>query len=577
MKKSTQTSANDLSARLISYGVTAGALMLTGNSMDGQIAYSGIQNLVFDTPGILNPIDLNDDGTTDFEVGLAWDSYILNGFTTYSAFIRNPGTINGWIGNGMAYLLSYSYLISYSRTWTDSVFSYYNLGIASSSWFLGAGNALLGIRFINYIPVPSGHYGWMRINIDARAEEFVVVDWAYEETPNAPIPAGVLTENLIPPEPQLFADVMQPVKNNFTIGINFSEPVTGFEPRDIEVDGGSVVLGSLHSDDQQHFTAVIRPEVEGEIIIKLPGSVASDADGNLNMPAANKLYIDYLAVPIPEFNTNVEEPVSGPFEVELSFSEAVNGMAKEHIFLSNGIIEPGTFVELSPDLYRFKVIPAGTGFIVVELPAGAVTDIDANDNIAATPLILEADLDAPRVDISSSETQPVNGPFEIELRFNEEVEGLHEADLRISNGFVSAGSLATDDQMVYSAGILPDQSGTVEIQLPANAAFDNDGFGNLASDTLRVSAEIIPGTLSDNPKAECSIFPNPSSGTFILETQKHHLGWIASIYSASGQVIFQTTIESGTTELDLSGYPAGIYHLHLASGKEEINERLIIE
>jgi hypothetical protein len=166
MKRSDPSGKDNLAARLTAYGAAAGAMILTAGNLSGQVAYSGIRNLIFDSPGILNPLDLNNDGVTEFNVGLAWDSHIFNAFSTYSAFIQNAGIVNGWIGTQYGvYQMSVGYNIDSFASWTDDVGGYYNLGFAPYRGFLGAGNAIMGIRFTSEGGT-KGHYGWMRVNID---------------------------------------------------------------------------------------------------------------------------------------------------------------------------------------------------------------------------------------------------------------------------------------------------------------------------------------------------------------------------------------------------------------------------
>jgi hypothetical protein len=566
-----------LAVRLTSYGLAAGALALTSGNAAGQVIYSGIQNLVFNTPGILNPLDLDFDGTPDFEVGLAWDSYILNDWSTYSAFIHNPGSLNGWIGDGDVFPLSYSYLVSNGASWTSSVMDYYNLGIASSDNFLGAGNALIGVRFVRYSPSISGHYGWLRVNIDARATEFVVVDWAYEETHIKPIYAGVLPRNLIPPEPFLTADIVGTVHGNFRIGINFSEYIHGFEIGDIQVTGGSVVPGSFFTDDHQHYSALIHPETEGGIIISIPGSIATDDDGNLNMPGANRLYAYYLEVPAVVLTTPVSQPVTAPFQVMVNFSEEVEDLTEADFLVTNGSIYLNSLIQLNPTQYALTIVPENSGYVVIELPSGTVHDADGHNNLTAEPLNILADLNSPQVVLSTDESQPVHTTFTVNLSFNETVEGLHDSELDVTNGFISAGSLSTGNNKDFTVDIIPDQTGELVIQLPAGKAQDVDGFGNLASEPLTVLANISPVTLPAHQNNRVGFYPNPTSGCLIIDISEDLKNSEIRIYNFSGNTIFQSEIKEVKSELDLSHLSSGIYLVQIRKDKTELMHKLVIE
>lgn len=577
MKKDNSVSNEKLAVRLTGYGLAAGVFAMTGAEASGQLVYSEIQNLTFNTPGILNPIDLNGDGDIDFEVGLAWDSYILNGYTTYSAFIRNPGTINGWIGNGSyAYELSPYYLISSMRPWTDEIFSYYNLGIASSGGFLGDGNAFIGIRFWDY-GNSSGHYGWIRVNIDARATEFVVVDWGYEAQDRQPIFCGVLPADKVPPEPALFTPFTSPVYGNFPISVTFSEYVNNFQHTDIDVSGGIVIAESWETPDNIHYTVMVQPETEGEIIVKVPGSVAVDTDMNDNMPGANKLYLYYLIVPMVEMNAIAEEPVNEPFQVHVNFSEPVNDLSTEDFVVTNASVEFGSLVQHSPTSYEITIIPDRTGYIVLDLPENVVFDGDGHGNLSSESLTIEADLDSPRVVLYTNDTEPVHGVFTLHITFGEVVEGLQESDLRITNGFIGAGTLETTDNMIYTLDIIPAASGEILITMPAEAAFDEDGNGNLASAPLTVLAELPTEAGEFMAEDHFLCYPNPSEGSFNLQVQESLVGSELLIFDTAGTRVFGSRIESPLTEIHAGELSPGTYMVKVIFGENTYSRMITIK
>ena len=577
MKKEYRDQSEKLALRMAGYGLTAGAMAITAGNVSGQVYYSGIQNLVFDTPGILNPIDLNGDGVADFNVGLAWDSYILNSWSTYSAFIHNPGTTNGWIGSYNVFQISEGYYISLSRTWTDNINSYYNLGIAYNSNFLGAGNAFIGVRFIIQGTATTGHYGWIRVNIDAMAEEFVVVDWAYEESHLAHLYCGDIPADQIPPEPDLPKGNRENIFEDFTLNIKFSEPVTGFEITDIQVEGGRAVPGSLQSLDDQNFTVAIHPEEEGRLVVSVPGSMVTDSDGNLNMPGDNKYYVNYIDVPKPLLSTDAAQPVNTPFEVILQFSEDVTDLVEGDFIVSNAHIEAGSLNELDPSQYRFILVPEATGFVMVELPAHSVVDADMHGNLPAEPLILEADFESPRVLLYTNDPEPVDGAFTVYMAFGEPVEGLRESDLRVTNGFVSAGTLATDNNQIFSIEILPAESGEVMVHLPGDAAQDADGNGNIEGEPLVVLAELPSETEPVKSEAEFLCYPNPAAGMFMIHIPPDWTGSTLIIYNNNGLEVFRTEIDQKEMEVNPPSLSPGVYMLRFVLDERSLMKKVVIE
>lgn len=96
--------------------------------------------------------------------------------------------------------------------------------------------------------------------------------------------------------------------------------------------------------------------------------------------------------------------------------------------------------------------------------------------------VLPADT-APAVIVSTTESS-VTGPFEVRARFTSPVTGLALADVEVMNGTVSALSGSGTD---YTFTITPTLEGAVEVSLPAGAATDGGGRGNLASNVLPVT------------------------------------------------------------------------------------------
>ncbi|MBN1950704.1 MAG: T9SS type A sorting domain-containing protein [Bacteroidales bacterium] len=577
MNTDNQKSLKPLAVRLAGYSLTAGALALTTGITSGQVTYSGIRNLGFDEPGILNPIDLNGDGVTDFNVGLAWDSYLLNSYSTYSAFIQNPAS-NSWVGSSSApRILSQLYEVSNSLLFSNNVLSYYNLGWATSGDFLGKGNVFIGVRFIIPDPTPTEHLGWIRVNIDAYATEFVVVDWAYQENELTSISCGKLPLDQIPPEPSLSATATSPVFDDFPVEITFSEPVSGFKESDIEVVGGSVVEGSLASQDKIAYTAMIHPVTDTLITVKIPGSVVTDADGNLNMPGANRIYLEYISIPKVTLSALVEEPVSSAFDITIEFSENVSQLGYEDIVLTNANIEAGSLIKVSPSVYQARIVPEGTGYVLIDIPAGVIEDADLNKNFAAETLIIEADYDSPHVVLYTNETEPVDGSFEIFISFGEPVEGFQESDLRITNGFITAGSLATNDNQIYSVMIIPASSGEVIIHIPEDAALDEEGFGNLASEPLTVMATLGTDALETASAGLLKAFPNPTAGTFQLDIPEAILKGELIIFDARGMEVLREKSLQRTMDFNLSGLSTGLYLIRVQASGQIWQQKLILE
>ena len=104
---------------------------------------------------------------------------------------------------------------------------------------------------------------------------------------------------------------------------------------------------------------------------------------------------------------------------------------------------------------------------------------------------------APQATISKTDETPVNGPFDIEISFNEVVTGLETTDVVLSNAELDETGLTKTGERRWTAQLVPRRTGTVSVHIAANAV-ETDGIGNAKSNTIEVEAdlEIPTATLS---------------------------------------------------------------------------------
>lgn len=76
------------------------------------------------------------------------------------------------------------------------------------------------------------------------------------------------------------------------------------------------------------------------------------------------------------------------------------------------------------------------------------------------------------------------------------------------------------------------------------------------------------------------VYPNPSSGLVQVEYEYVPLSGEAipiQVFDASGQVVFQTNLNTSPMELNLSHLPKGFYSLQLNTGKGRISKKIILQ
>lgn len=79
--------------------------------------------------------------------------------------------------------------------------------------------------------------------------------------------------------------------------------------------------------------------------------------------------------------------------------------------------------------------------------------------------------------------------------------------------------------------------------------------------------------IDDNELMKISVYPNPTSGMFIVESEDIEK---IEVYNAMGQLIFTKTAYDGHTEIDLSNAANGMYLLRV-TGKEGVGERNVVK
>ena len=265
----------------------------------------------------------------------------------------------------------------------------------------------------------------------------------------------------------------------FEVRITFSEAVTGFEQADVTVGNGAV---TAFSGSRANYRATITPAATGTVTVDVPAGVAADGGGDSNT-AASRFSVEADLVDPTVTISGPSATQTGPFEVTITFSEAVTGFEQADVTVGNGA---ATALSGSGASYTATITPSAAGTVTVDVAAGVAQDQVGRDNTAAGQYSVQAILDAPTVIISGpSATQ--TGPFAVTITFSESVTGFEQADVTVGNGAVSvlSGSGAS-----YTATITPSANGTVTVDVAAGAAADSDGDGNAAAVQYRVMADV---------------------------------------------------------------------------------------
>ena len=298
-----------------------------------------------------------------------------------------------------------------------------------------------------------------------------------------------------------------PVNGAFDVGIEFHEPVTGFEADDVSVTGGTAA--SLEGEGHS-YTLRIDPAAPGpgEVSVQVKRDTVADAAGNANDASnAYRVATDYVA-PTAEITSAASDPIAGAIVVTVGFDEEVRGLLESEIEVVNGAKSEFSG---SGERYSLKVTPTvESGTLTVGLPAGTVEDLAGNSSTAAASFTRQVTNGA-FVTVSSAAPLPANGAFTVDLAFSRDVTGLTLDAIAVTNG---AKAKLAGEGRAYSVEITPPAGfeGETTVTVPAGAAQDADAIGNQAG-----SGDFAVDTVAPSIAGITSTAAFPTNAAFTVD------------------------------------------------------------
>lgn len=160
---------------------------------------------------------------------------------------------------------------------------------------------------------------------------------------------------------------------NGTDGLNFSYTVLNGQ---MDMDG--IVVNSLALNG-----ATLRDAATNNAVLTLNGV------GNTTLVRVN------TAHPTVTLSTTAAASVNIPFDVTITFSEAVTGFIASDVTITNGTA--GTLSTSDNITYTLRVNPTAEGIVSVNVPADAAVNIGDNGNTASNTISLVYDITGPTV------------------------------------------------------------------------------------------------------------------------------------------------------------------------------------
>jgi len=207
-------------------------------------------------------------------------------------------------------------------------------------------------------------------------------------------PTPTTTFPLHPNSPDLAITVPEGVQYGaFDVTFTFTWAVTDFTADDLYLNGtASATLSALETTDNIVWTVTITPTSNGWLGVSVPSGVAADAQGRGNFSENTREIIvssDGTSGETPEVSITVPEgSQSGAFDVTVTFTEAVTGFTMDDIsfhMYSKPAASVTNFTETTAGtIFTVTITPtAGSGLVLIWVPAGVAVDGDSNGNAAS--------------------------------------------------------------------------------------------------------------------------------------------------------------------------------------------------
>ena len=336
-------------------------------------------------------------------------------------------------------------------------------------------------------------------------------------------------------------------KDPFTVDINFNEVVNGFDTSDIALNPSGLAMVTGLNGSGTSYTATITPEdgEQGDFTIQVEAGVVEDEAGNGN-DASNSVTVavDRKKPTVLSFSGIPNTPRKDPFDVTITFSEDVTGLAADDIELAPSGLATVTGVSGSGDEYMATITPEDgeQGDLTIQVKAGVVEDEAGNGNDASNSVTVAVDRKKPTVlSFSGIPNTPRKDPFDVTITFSEDVTGLAADDIELApSGFATVtGVSGSGDE--YMARITPETNKEDDLTLTvkANAVTDDAGNANTVSDA---SNSIQIDTIKPTVEIDAPSDPQDDAFDITITFSENVTGFAASHITLSPSGLAMVTV-----------------------------------
>ncbi len=287
----------------------------------------------------------------------------------------------------------------------------------------------------------------------------------------------------------------------FQVRIVFNQPVTGFVIDDLTVTGGT--KDQFQAVSGQIYTARITPTAgQSSVAISVAANVAVNS-GNIGNAASGTLTVNIsTSTRTVSVTSPAQGPVTGPFNVNISFSENTGGFEMGDITVLNGSVTSLNHVSLSRN-WVASITPTGPE-VQVYLVQNVVNGGNAPSNVFRIRSNVGSSVPSGLSVSLTGQAAVKAGASTVNILFTRDGVGVPVTGLALSDLSVTPSSIAltnltphATDAGRYMVTLTPpnDFEGDVTVTLAANAAIDDRG-NNSPGGSFQTRVDSTPPTVT---------------------------------------------------------------------------------
>ncbi len=223
---------------------------------------------------------------------------------------------------------------------------------------------------------------------------------------------------------------------------------------------------------------------------------------------------------------------SNPFNITITFSEAVTGFALEDLTLG-GATATNLTETIAGQTYTVAISPTSDPVsVTINIAANKVLDAAGNGNTSSNNFTIQYDSSLLTVAITTTESSPTNtNSIPIVLTFSEPVAGFENSDLSLTGA--TASTLATADDKIFTTNLTPTADGTITLGLPSAMVTDKslESKQNQASATFTIIYDSTPPTIASVTPEDSAISVIADSTIEIVFSEAMNTSTITANYS----------------------------------------------